>query len=65
MMIMGSFSSLKPPLQYPGGFSPLNKVRLREKCRRQIRGIRYAPGSYPRGKFLQQAFLEIEEHFET
>ena len=26
-------SSLKPSLQCPGGFSPLNKVRQREKCR--------------------------------
>ena len=59
MMIMGSYSSLKP-LQCLCGFSPLNKVRQCEKCR-----TRYAPGYHPRGMFPQQAFLEIEGHFET
>ena len=65
MISMGSFSSLKPPLQCPGDFSPLNKVRQREKCRWMIRRTRYVPGSHPRGKFPQQACLEIEGHFET
>ena len=64
-MIRGSFSSLKPPLQCPGGFGPLNKVRQREKCRWKIWHTRYAPGSHPRRQFSQQAFLEIEGHYES
>ena len=60
IMIMSSFSSLKLPLQCPGGFSPLNKVRQREICRWKIRRTRYAPESHLRGKFPQQAFLDIE-----
>ena len=65
MMIMGSYSSLQPPLQCLGGFSPLNKVRQCEKCRWMMRRTRYALGYHPRGKFPQQAFLEIEGYFET
>ena len=65
MMIMGSYSSLEPLLQCLGGFSPLKKVRQCEKCRWKIRRTRCAPEYHPRGKFPQQAFLEIEGHFET
>ena len=65
MISISSFSSLKPPLQCPGDFSALNKIRQREKCRLKIRLTRYGPGPHPRGKFPQQAFLEIEGHFKT